>query len=403
MGMRGLRWAYGDPNIVLSDALTSDSRMMIRRGIRDRLNTLAPFITWDADPYMVIGDDGRLLWIVDGYTSSEAHPYSRPIRSQGIEEFNYIRNSVKATVDAYDGEAKIYLFDDQDPLILAYQNLFPELFTPAVAMPADVRRHARSPEFLFRVQSEIYRTTHACAESFYNRADLWDIGTFTNGQGGGSASHDADVPGRDAAGRDRRNSCLDAYTPHNKQNLIGLMACRAAMASIWARSYSCSCPSRKSSRAVVDRGADQSESGDLQGSVAMEPAGLTSPARADWFPTTIRSCLSRLFTSRRRRRACAARRRWSWRRAMSWCTRTPIRRLWRRLGFIQRGLPPPVVSSTKSAPTHLPPVRTPADARIDTIRGHLDRYRSLSAQASGLKQARNSRPSNRWSRSRKAG
>ena len=229
MGMRlATAWAYGDPNIVLSDALTADSRMMIRRGIRDRLSTLAPFITWDADPYMVIGDDGRLLWMVDGYTSSEAHPYSRPIRSEGIGEFNYIRNSVKATIDAYDGDAKIYLFDDQDPLILAYQQLFPELFTSAAAMPADVRRHARSPEFLFRVQAEIYRTYHMrVPESFYNRADLWDIGTFTNGQAGAPQPMTPTYLVATLPGETKPEFLLSlAYTPHNKQNLIGLMVTR---------------------------------------------------------------------------------------------------------------------------------------------------------------------------------
>ena len=107
MGLRlASAWAFGDPNIVLSDAFTSESRMMIRRGIRERLGTLAPFITWDPDAYMVIGDDGRLVWMVDGYTTSEAHPYARPIQAEGAGEFNYIRNSVKATVDAYDGDGQ---------------------------------------------------------------------------------------------------------------------------------------------------------------------------------------------------------------------------------------------------------------------------------------------------------
>src|SRR5579864_1898647 len=161
MGTRlAAAWSFGDPNIVLSDAFTPESRMMIRRGVRDRLSTLAPFITWDPDPYLVIGDDGRLVWLVDGYTVSEAHPYARPIQAADTGEFNYIRNSVKATVDAYHGDVKLYLWDDQDPLILAYQHLFPGLLTPAAEMPADVRRHTRFPELLFRVQAEIYRTYH---------------------------------------------------------------------------------------------------------------------------------------------------------------------------------------------------------------------------------------------------
>jgi uncharacterized membrane protein (UPF0182 family) len=230
MGLRiASAWAFGDPNIVLSDAFTSESRMMIRRGIRERLTTLAPFITWDPDAYMVIGDDGRLAWIVDGYTTSEAHPYAQPIRVSGDNsEFNYIRNSVKATVDAYDGAVKLYRWDDQDPLILAYERLFPGLLTPAAEMPADIRRHTRSPELLFRVQAEIYRTYHMrVPESFYNRADLWDLGTFTNGQAGNPETVTPTYLIATLPGESKPEFLLaTVFTPHNKQNLIGVMATR---------------------------------------------------------------------------------------------------------------------------------------------------------------------------------
>src|SRR5208282_5761628 len=121
----------GDWNIVLTSALSPDTRMMVRRTLSDRLTTLAPFLSWDADPYMVLTEEGRLVWIVDGYLTSESHPYSRDVTMEGIGRFNYIRNSVKATVDAYDGEVKMYVFDAEDPLIQAYQRLFPGLFTPA--------------------------------------------------------------------------------------------------------------------------------------------------------------------------------------------------------------------------------------------------------------------------------
>ena len=149
-----------DWNIVLTDALTSGSRMMIRRKIPERLSTLAEFVTWDTDPYMVISDSGRLVWIVDGYLTSDAHPYSRDFAFDNGAPFNYIRNSVKATIDAYDGDVHMYVFDEQDPLIKAYQRLFPTLFQPASDMPADLRAHTRSPEMLFRTQAEIYRTYH---------------------------------------------------------------------------------------------------------------------------------------------------------------------------------------------------------------------------------------------------
>ena len=133
-------WAFGDPNIVLSDAFTPDSRMMIRRGIRDRLSELAPFIDWDPDAYLVIGDDGRLVWMVDGYTVSEAHPYARPIQVAEVGDFNYIRNSVKATVDAYHGDVKLYLWDDQDPLIPGLPAPVPR--TPGRPHVGDARRCA---------------------------------------------------------------------------------------------------------------------------------------------------------------------------------------------------------------------------------------------------------------------
>ncbi len=229
MGLRlASAWAFGDPNIVLTDALTSESRMLIRRGIRERLGTLAPFLTWDPDAYMVIGDDGRLMWMVDGYTTSEAHPYSRPIQAEGAGEFNYIRNSVKATVDAYDGTVKLYEFDDQDPMILAYQHLFPGLLTPASEMPADMRRHTRFPELLFRVQSEMYRTYHMrVPDSFYNRADLWDLATSTTGQNGTPQTVTPTYLVATLPGESQPEFLLTVpFTPHNKQNLIGLMVAR---------------------------------------------------------------------------------------------------------------------------------------------------------------------------------
>ncbi len=148
----------GDANILLTEYLTPQSRMMIRRKVLDRVNELAGFLMWDTDPYLVITPEGRLVWMVDGYTTSSAHPYSRSVTLSGGGEINYIRNSVKATIDAYDGETHLYIFDPHDPIIQAYQHLFPELFRPAAQMPPGLRAHARYPEVLFRVQAEMYRT-----------------------------------------------------------------------------------------------------------------------------------------------------------------------------------------------------------------------------------------------------
>jgi len=385
MGMRlASAWAYGDPNIVLSDALTADSRMMIRRGIRDRLSTLAPFITWDADPYMVIGDDGRLLWMVDGYTSSEAHPYSRPIRSEGMGEFNYIRNSVKATIDAYDGDAKIYLFDDQDPLILAYQQLFPELFTSAAAMPADVRRHARSPEFLFRVQAEIYRTYHMrVPESFYNRADLWDIGTFTNGQAGAPQPMTPTYLVATLPGETKPEFLLSlAYTPHNKQNLIGLMVTRCDgehMGEIVFLQLPKQeiIPGPLQIEALINQNPVISKDLSLwnqQGSQVLRGQILVLPIDNTFLfvaPIYIQAAQARM--PQLEKVVLAA--------GNELVYADTYQEALAQLASVQRGLPAPAVSSTKSAPT--PPIagtETRIDARIDTIRGHLDRYRALSAQ-----------------------
>ena len=218
----------GEPNILLTDYLTANSRMMILRKVRDRLHELAGFLEWDSDPYLVITDAGRLVWIVDGYTTSDAHPYSRAVEAGDIGEVNYIRNAVKATVDAYDGETHLYIFAPGDPIIGSYQRLFPNLFLPASAMPADLRAHARYPETLFKVQAEIYRTYHMLdPQSFYNKEDLWDLARRVTGQAEGAEAVSptyvvASLPGETKA----EFLLLTPFTPRNKDNMIGLMVAR---------------------------------------------------------------------------------------------------------------------------------------------------------------------------------
>jgi uncharacterized membrane protein (UPF0182 family) len=218
----------GEPSIMLTDYFTAKSRMMIRRRVRERLQELAGFLEWDSDPYLVITDAGRLVWMVDGYTTSDAHPYSRAVDLGDLGRVNYIRNAVKATVDAYDGETHLYVFAPDDPLIGAYQRLFPQLFRPASQMPADLRRHARYPETLFRVQAEIYRTYHMLdPQSFYNKEDLWDLARRGSGQNGGAESETptyvvASLPGEKQA----EFLLMTPFTPRGKDNLIGLMAAR---------------------------------------------------------------------------------------------------------------------------------------------------------------------------------
>src|SRR5579864_1713837 len=176
--------SQGEPNIVFTGYLTGQSRMMIYRNVKARLAHLAGFLQWDQDPYLVIADDGRLVWMVDGYTTSLSHPYSATIPVAGLPEgANYIRNAVKATVDAYTGKISLYVFDPGDPIIQAYEHLFPKLFVPASEMPADLRRHARYPEALFQAQAEAYRTFHMRdPQVFYNKEDIWDVARNVTGQ-----------------------------------------------------------------------------------------------------------------------------------------------------------------------------------------------------------------------------
>jgi uncharacterized membrane protein (UPF0182 family) len=202
--------------------------MMIRRRVRERLQTLAGFLEWDPDPYMVITQSGRLVWIVDGYTTSAAHPNSRAVDLGDLGRVNYMRNAVKATVDAYDGETHLYIFAPGDPLIGAYRRLFPRLFRPESEMPADLRAHVRYPEVLFSAQAEIYRTYHMLdPQTFYNKEDLWDLARHASGQNGGSEPVTptyivAALPGETQA----EFLLMTPFTPRGKDNLIGLMAAR---------------------------------------------------------------------------------------------------------------------------------------------------------------------------------
>jgi len=167
------------------------------------------------------------VWIVDGYTTSDAHPYSRPVDLGDMGEVNYIRNAVKATVDAYDGETHMYVFAPEDPIIGAYRNLFPDLFLPAESMPADLRRHARYPETLFSVQAEIYRTYHMLdPQSFYNKEDVWELAQHAgsdNSAGNVTPTYVmATLPGEDKP----EFLLLLPFTPRSKNNLISLMMAR---------------------------------------------------------------------------------------------------------------------------------------------------------------------------------
>lgn len=218
----------GDWNILLTSYLTPESRMMIRRKVRDRVEALAGFIHWDIDPYLIVTEGGRLVWMIDGYTASDAHPYSKVYSVSGIGSINYISNSVKATVDAYNGAIHLYAFDEQDPILAAYRRLFPSLFQPRSEMPFVLQSHTRYPELLFRIQGEAYRTFHMTdPEAFFNKEDMWDLSRNLNNSSGRPEPVTptyliATLPGES----DPEFLLVTTFTPRNKDNLIGLMAAR---------------------------------------------------------------------------------------------------------------------------------------------------------------------------------
>ncbi len=156
--------------ILISPALTDDSRVLFHRTLTDRTNTIAPMLWYDSDPYPVIAE-GRIVWMLDAYTWTNRYPYSEP-----MGEVNYMRNSVKVTIDAYTGEVTYYLVDPEEPIAATYARIFPELFKPAEEMSAALREHWRYPETLFLYQSQLYATYHMRdPQVFYNREDVWDI------------------------------------------------------------------------------------------------------------------------------------------------------------------------------------------------------------------------------------
>jgi uncharacterized membrane protein (UPF0182 family) len=168
-----------------SDDVNKDSRLLMRRNLRDRVSALAPFLTYDPDPYIVLGDDGRLSWIMDAFTVSDSYPYSSHYHlDQNL--INYMRNSVKVVVDAYDGTTTFYVFDTDDPIIAAYRRIFPSLFKDAAMMPSGLRKHVRYPELLLKLQAEVYGLYHMTdPEAFYNREDLWTVATEVGMSEGG--------------------------------------------------------------------------------------------------------------------------------------------------------------------------------------------------------------------------
>jgi len=172
--LRRLAFAYrfADSRLLLSSDISTKSRLLFARDLPARVRRIAPFLAYDEDPYLVLAG-GRLKWILDAYTTTDRYPYATPL--SGI---NYMRNSVKVIVDAYDGTVDFYLVDSADPLAVSFAGVFPELFKPAAAMPAELAAHLRYPVDLFRIQARVYATFHMRdPRVFYNREDVWTIPT----------------------------------------------------------------------------------------------------------------------------------------------------------------------------------------------------------------------------------
>ncbi|MDE3136404.1 MAG: UPF0182 family protein [Acidobacteriota bacterium] len=218
--------AENDTNILLTDYLTPKSKLLLHRQIVERVQRLAPFLLLDPDPYLVVDHSGRLFWMLDAYTTSDSHPYSEPL-DLGDREINYIRNSVKITVDAYNGTVHFYVFDNEDPILAAYRRVFPQLFLPRSAMPSDLVQHIRYPELLFSTQAEIYRIYHMTdPRVFYNKEDQWDVAKqiVTQGQTQQTQPYYVmmQLPGTQKA----EFVLMLPFTSHNRDNMIAWIAAR---------------------------------------------------------------------------------------------------------------------------------------------------------------------------------
>jgi len=214
-----------------SDDVNKDSRLLMRRNIRDRVSALAPFLTYDPDAYAVLGDDGRLSWIMDAFTISDNYPYSTHYRLNE-NSINYMRNSVKVVIDAYDGTTTFYVFDPDDPIIAAYRRIFPSLFKDAAMMPPGLRKHVRYPELLLKLQAEVYGLYHMTdPEAFYNREDLWTVATEVGMSAGGEQQTQAMQPNfvlMKLPGETGEEFVeILPFTPANRNNLIGWIAGRS--------------------------------------------------------------------------------------------------------------------------------------------------------------------------------
>lgn len=228
-----LAWGLGDlSKLPFSDDVTSESRVLMRRTIREIVNGVAPFLTYDRDPYIVVSNEGRLFWMIDAYTESSYFPYSTH-HDVADSSINYIRNSVKTVIDAYNGTVHFYVFDTNDPLLAAYRAIFPGLFRDASEMPADLRTHVRYPETLIRAQGEVYSLYHTQnPKVFFQREDVWSVAQHVTVNNEGKqqiASFDPYFVLMQLPGEPQKNEfvLILPFTPASRNNMIGWMAGRS--------------------------------------------------------------------------------------------------------------------------------------------------------------------------------
>jgi uncharacterized membrane protein (UPF0182 family) len=218
-----LAWHFGSMRLLLSGDINAQSRILYNRNVERRAARALPFLRLDADPYLVLNDAGELVWIIDAYTATSRYPYAARL-SDGT---SYMRNSVKVTVDAYDGTVRAYIADSRDPLIRTQARIFPGILLPLDSMPADLRRHLRYPEDLYRAQTAIYTTYHmAEPDQFYNREDQWQIPSVEQG----NRSHNPFMRHIVMRLPDEQNAeyiFMTPFTPRQKDNLAAWIVARS--------------------------------------------------------------------------------------------------------------------------------------------------------------------------------
>lgn len=216
--------SFADYKLLLTSDITNDSQVLLYRNIKERVPKIAPFLSYDSDPYPVINNQGEIYWMWDAYTISKMYPYAEPFDNQGN---NYIRNSVKVTVNAYNGTVNFYIADVEDPIIKAYAKIFPGMFKQLSEMPGDLKEHVRYPEDMFLIQSQMYALYHMTdPQVFYNREDKWTLPTEKYGSEEKAMEPYYVItvlPGE----KEPEFVQIIPFTPQNKKNMISWLAARS--------------------------------------------------------------------------------------------------------------------------------------------------------------------------------